>query len=200
MLIATGASSNIVRALKECLPHGEPIRSLPLVNRSIQYTKCRYLFCHGAIASRSIRDQSEKEIAESFFVNCARTIQLCDEIISHDKEARICIVGSESGFTWSFDGTYAASKAAIHRYVETKRLLHTQQQLVAIAPTIISDAGMTLRRTDKDRVATRAATHPKGRFLRSCEVAKLIHFLLYEDEGYISGVVIRMNGGEHTRR
>jgi NAD(P)-dependent dehydrogenase (short-subunit alcohol dehydrogenase family) len=72
-----------------------------------------------------------------------------------------------------------------------------QQQIVCVSPGIIEDAGMTVRREDRVNLARRRDMHPKRRFLRAIEVARMIHFLLYVDEGYTSGVVIRMNGGAH---
>ena len=108
------------------------------------------------------------------------------------------MIGSESGFAWGFDGAYAGAKAALHCYVENKPL-RPKQQLVCIAPGIIEDAGMTERRMDKENLEKRRKDHPKHRFLTSDEVAKLAHFLLYVDQGYISNVVIRMNGGDHAR-
>ena len=59
---------------------------------------------------------------------------------------------------------------------------------------------MTLRRTDRDRLERRAAKHPKRRFLDAADVARLVHFLLYVDRGYVSGCVIRMHGGEAAWR
>jgi hypothetical protein len=54
---------------------------------------------------------------------------------------------------------------------------------------------MTLRRDDTENLERRREEHPKKRFLTSLEVAKMVHHLLYVDEGYTTGTVIRMNGG-----
>ncbi|MFS2208487.1 hypothetical protein, partial [Variovorax sp. Varisp36] len=62
-----------------------------------------------------------------------------------------------------------------------------------MAPGIIGDAGMTLRRADKHNLMARQMAHRKRRFIEAIEVARLIHFLLYVDQGYLSGIVIRMN-------
>lgn len=159
----------------------------------------RHLFCQGVMRAKSIGEQSAEEIAESWRVNATMTIDQCDEILRQNERARICVIGSESGFTGSFDGAYAAAKAAVHRYVETRRMRTAHQQLICIAPGIIGDAGMTTRRNDHQRLVERRMQHPKGRFVTAREVAALIHHVLYVDEGYLSGVVIRMNGGEHTR-
>lgn len=196
MLIVTGWGSAIVKALLPMLPVEErPVRADAY---DVPLDGDRYLFCAGLIRPKVIADQSEHEIAETFMANAGAVMQACDRIIGANDDARICVIGSESGFAWSFDGAYAAAKAALHRYVETKRLRTPEQQLLCLAPGIVGDAGMTLRRKDVEGLAMRCEQHPKRRFLAAEEVARLIHYALYIDRGYLSGTVIRMNGGEHT--
>jgi len=158
----------------------------------------RFVFCAGILNANPGVMQNEREIVESIRVNFIETAAMCDVILAQNSSARICIIGSESGLVGSYDDIYAMAKAALHAYVERKKLLSTEQQLVAIAPSIIEDAGMTLRRKDRDNLIRRRQEHPKRRFIKAIEVARLIQFLLYVDEGYISGVIIRMNGGAHT--
>lgn len=189
MIAIRGAKSAIAYSLIRLLPKSERVKRVPRGGR-MPMNAARYLFCAGALHLGPI---------ESFWVNCSSITDRCDEILERNPLARICVIGSESGFTWSFDGDYAAAKAALHRYVETKKLRHPGQQLVCIAPGIIADAGMTTRREDTGRLRAREVAHPKRRFLFSGEVAKLVHHVLYVDEGYLSGIVIRMNGGEHIR-
>jgi NAD(P)-dependent dehydrogenase (short-subunit alcohol dehydrogenase family) len=161
----------------------------------------RYLFCAGLIRQKRIADQSEAEIAETFMVNAASVIKECDRLLSVNPRARICVIGSESAFKGSFDGAYAAAKAALHRYVETKRLNYPDQQLVCVAPTCIENTGMN-RQRNADGVAAlekRRPEHPKQRWLQPIEVARMVHYLLCVDQGYTTNTVIRMNGGEHCR-
>lgn len=196
MICIRGYSSPLAAAVAELLPASE---TLSIAGRGETITRGeRHLFCQGVLTPKPITKQSKVEIANSLWVNAGEIIRQCDMIFENNDIARVCVIGSESGFSWSYDGAYAASKAALHRYVETKRLRTPEQQLICIAPSIISDGGMTARRADKDNLATRETAHPKGRFLTCAEVAKLIHHVLYVDEGYLSGVVIRLNGGFHT--
>lgn len=197
MIAIRGAKSAIAQELTKLLPRCE---SLAVVAREDEppLDAGRYLFCAGLLQAKRIAEQDCNEVGDSFLVNAGDVIRDCDRIITSNPKARICIIGSESGFSWSFDGAYAAAKAAVHRYVETKRLTDARQQLVCVAPSIIGDAGMTLRRHDRLVLERKKAGHPKGRFLRAFEVARLVHHVLYVDEGYLSGVVIRMNGGQHT--
>jgi len=191
MLAVTGYNSRIVQELKTLLPEGEEIARIDEVIPAAD----RYLLCAGLLRPKHILEQSPEEIAESMHANCIWPMKLCENIFGLQDNARICIVGSESGFSWSYDGAYAAAKAALHRYVETKKL-KPGQQLVCVAPSIIGDASMTTRRTDVENLEMRRAKHPKRRFLRAIEVARMVHHLLYVDEGYTTGTVIRMNGGK----
>lgn len=155
----------------------------------------RWLFCAGAIFPMRGFRQSEDQVLTSMRVNLFTPMRMIGRILGANPVARICVIGSESGYSGSFDDTYAAAKSALHAYIERTPLL-PDQQLVGIAPSIIEDAGMTLRREDQDHLRQRRAGHPKRRFLRAAEVARLAHFLLYADQGYISGTVVRMHGGE----
>lgn len=195
MLAVTGIRSKIMQELCGLLPEGEEVVRLDSERPAREAIMAdRYFLCAGVLRPIPLKDQYPEEIAESLQVNLIRPMQLCDEILARNERARIVVMGSESGYSWSYDGAYAAAKAALHRYVETKKL-GPHQQLVCVAPSIIGDAGMTERREDKDNLARREREHPKGRFLRAIEVARLVHFLLYVDEGYVSNTVVRMNGG-----
>jgi 3-oxoacyl-[acyl-carrier protein] reductase len=199
MIAIRGHSSSIALQLVKMLKLGETVCNIERGER-MPYDADRYLFCAGVLRNEPVERQTDGEISESFRVNCAQVIAGCERIIKHNPRARICVIGSESGFAGSFDGIYAAGKAGLHRYVETRRLLSACQQLVCVAPGIIEDSGMTRRRTDMDALKARVERHPKRRFLKAEEVARVVHFLLYVDQGYITNQVIRMNGGEHLAR
>jgi NAD(P)-dependent dehydrogenase (short-subunit alcohol dehydrogenase family) len=193
MLAVTGIRSNIVKELRGLLPDGEEVAGFPLQPADIALCD-RYFLCAGVLRAKQLGEQTDEEIVEGLMVNAIGPMRLCDRILATNDKARIVVMGSQSGFAWSYDGTYAAAKAALHRYVETKKL-GPHQQLVCVAPSIIADTGMTERREDKDNLARREREHPKQRFLKAVEVARLVHFLLYVDEGYVSNTVVRMNGG-----
>lgn len=194
MIYVRGADSEIARALSVLHPVTGVARgsSMPLDGS-------KYLFCVGLIRQTPITEQYDNEIAETFLVNAANVIRECEILLDRNPEARICVVGSESGFKWSFDGAYAAAKAALHKYVETRRLKWPGQQLVCVAPTCVLGTKMNKQRNEDGKAALdkRLKEHPKQRWVEPIEVANLIHFLLCVDEGYITNTVIRANGGEH---
>ena len=192
MLAVTGYRSQIVAELRGLLPTWEIVERIP--DAGLAPAAERYLLCAGVLRPKRLSEQTSAEINESLYVNLIRPIELCEDILSHNEAARIVVIGSESGYTGSFDEAYAAAKAGLHKYIETRKL-KPGQQLVGIAPSIIADCGMTMRRLDQENLEARRLSHPKRRFLKAVEVAKLVHFVLYEDAGYLSGQVIRLNGG-----
>jgi NAD(P)-dependent dehydrogenase (short-subunit alcohol dehydrogenase family) len=193
MLAVTGYNSRIVQELLPLLPEGEELVAISDRGAVMEEAR-RFLFCAGVLRPARLTSQTEDEAAETMEVNCFRPIRLCEHILERFDDARICVIGSESAYTWSFDDAYAASKVAVHRYVETRKL-GPKQQLVCIAPSVIGDCSMTTSRADTENLERRRQENPKQRFLRAAEVSKLIHYCLYVDEGYLSGTVIRLNGG-----
>lgn len=185
-----GARSSIARAFMALLPDGEEAILEPA-----QPFCDRFLFCSGFLAGGDLPSQTREQVVETWEANFARIAGTCDLILEHNYAARICIIGSDSAIKGSFDSGYAGAKAAMHLYIETKRLACAEQQLVGIAPTVIWDSGMTQRRPDLAEVMARGEARRKGRWLSAAEVAAAAVFLLYVDQGYISNTILRMNGG-----
>lgn len=191
MLGVVGESSQIAKEFTAMAD--EPWRGMRLGSHD---GRCnRILVCAGLMLGKRIGSMLPDQYAATFAVNFVDIVAWCDVEFATSPTARIVVVGSESGFSGSYDMAYAGAKAALHMYVETRKLA-PGQQLVAIAPGIIEDAGMTTRRADTDALEARKLAHPKGRFVTSREVASLAHWLLGPDGEYVSGTVVRMNGGE----
>lgn len=167
-IVITGWRSAIAEAFRtllrsaEVTVHGKPMEpNFPIDAQ-------RYLFCQGLLRPKKYDDQTEAEIKEGIEVNYTSIVRACDLIFAGNEFARVCIIGSESGYRGSFDENYASSKALIHSYIETKRLTQ-HQQLVGISPGIIGDCRMTTSRTDVDNLIRRRDEHPKKRFLEEAK-------------------------------
>ena len=201
-----GASSRIAHSFQQMVvDNHEDVRlvEVPLRSYSSQYaadpTARRFVFFNGlleprTLAERAIEPNDGASLARSFMANCGCIVQYVSRVLEVNPYARICVVGSMSADKESYDGAYTLGKAALHRYVETKQLQHPHQQLVAVAPGMIADAGMTTRRQDRENVERYAQEHPKRRLLTSLEVAQMIYHLLYVDKGYTSNTVVKMYG------
>lgn len=195
MIGVTGYGSKIIEALAAQLPdeeiivverpfRGAPTWQLPAADRFV-------------LASGAMRDdwQDPAAMAEMFKANAYDPITIADRILRYRPEARICIIGSASASRGSGNVAYAASKSAVHGFVETRKV-GPRQQLCAVAPHIISDAGMTTRRDDYLEVMERGRGAPRGRWINSAEVAGAVIWLLYSDSGFwVNNRVISLEGG-----
>jgi NAD(P)-dependent dehydrogenase (short-subunit alcohol dehydrogenase family) len=195
MLIVTGYNSTIVQAILKLVPKRDPVVRVS-IKEDPPLDAERYLFAAGYLVGKTKSDQTPNEVRDTWHVNTWWHVDACEKIIAANAQARICIIGSESGFEGSYDETYSDAKASLHTYIEGKKLRKPGQQLVGISPGIIGDSGMTQRREDFDNLVGKMNRHPKERFLQAVEVARLAHYLLYVDLGYISGTIVRIHGGD----
>jgi NAD(P)-dependent dehydrogenase (short-subunit alcohol dehydrogenase family) len=206
-LAVTGARTSIVQGLLALVPdetvvtigrRAEDTVQLDLAGAfdvdAVPVDVDRYVLAAGILYPKPLWQQGFDETSRSLAVNLTSVVRLCEHVLTHNPRARIAIVSSESS-RGSYDTTYFLSKVALDAYVEKRRLSAPDQQLVAVSPTIIMDSGMTQRRDDLDAVAERARKAPKGRFLRSDEVSRLLHYVLYVDDGTLTNTVIHQNGG-----
>lgn len=195
--IKTTIAHEFVNLLKDEIVHGIRIEDINSYNLTSRGKPNRYLFCQGYMIPKRIAEQSDEEIAKSEYINYSSIANAIDNILNVNADARICVIGSNSAFVGSYDDSYALNKKKIHDYVCSKKLMNAGQQLVAIAPTVIEDAGMTYRRLDTENLENRRNQTRIGRFVYAREVATLAYHLLYE-QPYISNTVIRMDGGNHV--
>lgn len=154
----------------------------------------KYLFCQGYLAGKSINEISPEEYKKTIEINYTLIVDAVKTIVESNPFAKICIISSYSGYKGSYDMTYAYSKNLLNQFIESAVLTSKYQQLVGIAPWIVEDAGMTLRRDDKARLEAIKGKHPMKRFASSKEVADLAYDLLFK-HNYINKTVIKMHGG-----
>lgn len=188
MLAVTGISTTIVKEYLLLRPETtiriEAIPSLAHPSPELHIPPAdRYILAAGLLHQKPLADQTEKEVLASLSVNFINVIRVCERVLSENLEARICVIGSESGYRWSYDDAYAGAKAAIHSYVENRRV-YRKQQLVCVAPTVISDSGMTMRRKDYPEVLERRRT------VTAKQVAEIISGL-FSPEIDLNNTVVR---------
>lgn len=193
MIGIAGASATIAREFCRLLPEGvEPVCDRL---REHQPGLDRYLICTGYLAGKSLSDITPEEAELTWRRNFIDVARFCDLAFAANPKTRICVIGSESGFAGSYDMAYAGAKAALHLYVQTKRLRYPDQQLVAIAPAIIWDSAMTLRRDDLNALDARARATRHGRWLTPAEVATQAYQALFIASPFLSNTVIRLGPG-----
>jgi NAD(P)-dependent dehydrogenase (short-subunit alcohol dehydrogenase family) len=152
-----------------------------------------YLICSGYLAGKALEDIDADELRDTWDVNFVSPARFCDRLFALNPAARVAIIGSESGIKGSFDMAYAGAKAAIHLYIQTKKLTG-DQVLVGIAPWIVGDAGMTMRRKDPALLDDLRSATRRGRFITAAEVASVAHTALFGPTPFISNSIIRLKG------
>lgn len=192
-VVITGVKSSIATNFISMLSN-ETVFGIRVENIDNYLQADRYLFCQGYLVPKTSKEQSAEEAEKSYYINYKSIVNSIESIIDKNSKARICVIGSESGYRGSYDDNYAKYKKKIHRFIETKKLLTPYQQLVGIAPTIIEDSRMTLDRTDINNLNKRRCEHPMKRFLTSTEVAHMAYILLYK-QPYVNRTIVRMHGG-----
>lgn len=149
MILCTGLRSSIIQELQQLHPEHVVLRIDKRTDTVYDFTEAapdtRIVLAGGYLAGLAIHD--DDTFNATMWANYLEPEAIITQALAELPEVRICVVGSMSGITGSFDNVYAKAKAKVHRLVERK-LVKPPQQLVAVAPPIIADSGMTRRRHD----------------------------------------------------
>jgi NAD(P)-dependent dehydrogenase (short-subunit alcohol dehydrogenase family) len=159
----------------------------------------KILILQSVISSIPFLKRRSSDIASQVSVNLLSVVKICEVALQHNRKVKIIILGSESGIKGSFDIVYSLTKAAIHKYVEERKIKYPEQQLICLAPSTIIDSRMTIKRKDKKNIQKSIVNNPKKRGILSKEISNLIYTLFYEQTDYISNTVIRIDGGKFAR-
>ncbi len=134
--------------------------------------------------------------------NLLSVILCCREVVPEmqaRKRGRIVTIGSIAGCAGRPAGSiYAVAKAAVHEYT---RCLAAQLRPDNIAVNCVAPGGTVTERflrihdIDENRLITEGTL---DRYGRPHEVATVVGFLCSEDSAFISGQVIRVDGGGQT--
>lgn len=210
-ILITGGSSQIACELKKIIPKNNIILtpskyqfdlSNPkniLKNKKL-ITNCDKIIClHSIVSNKEHINKTYEETINEININLISTINICELALRFNKKVRILLMGSESGIKGSHDIIYALCKTSLHKYVEERKILFKDQQLICIAPSTIIDAKMTLMRTDQKNVKKSINVNPKKRGLKSKEIANVIYDLMFNLTDYITNTVININGGKFSR-
>ncbi|GAB7219008.1 SDR family oxidoreductase [Vibrio comitans] len=158
-----------------------------------------YIFNIGFLQPKRIVDQTESEVIKSLSINALFIIKSCEYILNNNENARIFIIGSESGRKGSFDTSYFLSKAMLRAYVRQRALKKKDQQLILISPSTIEDSRMTSEREDRDVVDRYRREHPKGCFLYNDELVNYLTDIISNKSTYLTNCEIEINGGKFAR-
>jgi 3-oxoacyl-[acyl-carrier protein] reductase len=108
----------------------------------------------------------------------------------------IAISSSYSTITRSGRSSYSVSKAALEALIRSVSLENAQNNILAnsIVPGFI-ETPLTLKNNDKFQIEKILERIPMGHMGKPSDVAKLAWFLMSEQNTYITGQSIRVDGG-----
>jgi 3-oxoacyl-[acyl-carrier protein] reductase len=108
----------------------------------------------------------------------------------------IAISSSYSTITRSGRSSYSVSKAALEALIRSVSLENAQNKVLAnsIVPGFI-ETPLTLKNNDKFQIEKILERIPMGHMGKPSDVAKLAWFLMSEQNTYITGQSIRVDGG-----
>jgi NAD(P)-dependent dehydrogenase (short-subunit alcohol dehydrogenase family) len=181
MIAVTGYRTTIVQALKGMVNEQIFKLSANLGQFGGEYALPedvdRYVLAAGILRQQPLRDQSGFDVRIGLAVNLISVVRIADTILARRENARVCIIGSESGMHGSYDESYAMAKAAVHAWVSwAKTKVTPTQTITCVVPPIISDSGMTRRRHDYPVVLNERRT------VTAKQVAEKVKWSLFDDE------------------
>jgi NAD(P)-dependent dehydrogenase (short-subunit alcohol dehydrogenase family) len=108
----------------------------------------------------------------------------------------IAISSSYSTITRSGRSSYSVSKAALEALIRSVSLENAQNNILAnsIVPGFI-ETPLTLKNNEKFQIEKILERIPMGHMGKPSDVAKLVWFLMSEQNTYITGQSIRVDGG-----
>jgi len=190
-ILIIGKSSNISKEFLKKIPKNNFIfkpskkiwnmKNIDFNSKKINLIKKvnKILLLHSVISSTPFLKRRSLDIVSQISINLLSVVKICEVALQHNKKVKIIILGSESGIKGSFDIVYSLTKAAIHKYVEERKIKYPEQQLICLAPSTIIDSHMTIKRKDKRNIQKSIINNPKKRGILSKEISNLIYALFF---------------------
>lgn len=154
----------------------------------------------GKPSGNNALDISVEDVRAVMNRNFMTCVLCCREVVPEMRNRRsgaVVNVGSIAGL-WGMEGSaiYASSKAAVHEYTRCLAV-HLRPYNVranVVAPgEVVTPRFVNSRVVDQDRMAEDGDL---SRYGRPIEVARVVSFLAGEASSYVSGQVIRVDGGQ----
>ncbi|MBS3072787.1 SDR family oxidoreductase [Candidatus Pacearchaeota archaeon] len=168
-------------------------------NISIIYPKINFLINNAGIKKDSLlENMPEEDITNVINTNLIGTIILTKKIIPKIKESkgRIINISSLAGEIGNFGQTnYSASKAGLIAFSKSlsKELAKFNVTVNAIAPGLIESKMVdSIPNEIKEKIINKISLKRVG---SPRAVSELVYFMLTNEENYINGETIRVNGG-----
>jgi NAD(P)-dependent dehydrogenase (short-subunit alcohol dehydrogenase family) len=149
----------------------------------------------------SLSETTDADWREVFEVNvfaAARLVREGRRLLRDSEAARVVNIGSSAGFLPEAGvGPYCVSKAAVHALTAWMALELAGDEILvnAVAPGFI-DTTSNAQYMSAERLPARLARIPAGRPGTTAEVAGAVSYLASPALGFVTGVVLRCDGGQ----
>lgn len=158
------------------------------------------LYCPGSINLKPFQSLKEEDFYHDWEVNCFGAVRVLQHYLPRLKEAKDASVVLMStvavGTGMPFHASVAAAKGAVEGLTRSLAAEFAPRIRVnALAPSLTDTrlAGALL--ADEKRRSQAAKRHPMQRVGSAGEMAEVIHFLLSDKAGWITGQVLHVDGG-----
>ena len=158
------------------------------------------VYCPGSIVLKPFRALKEQDFLQDFqlnFVSAMKAIQAYLPNLQQSENASIVLFSTVAVQTgMPFHASVAASKGAIEGLTRSLAAEFAPKIRVnCIAPSL-TDTPLAARLLDSEtKIASAKERHPLKKIANADEIAKMAMFLLSESAGFMTGQIIKMDGG-----
>ena len=157
--------------------------------------------CAGIYTEGAISSVTEKIFDEIFRTNIKGTFFMCRAVVDELIKNRGCIVNvaSDAGFHGNYFCTvYAASKGAVIAFTKSLalELANFSVRVNCVAPgDILTPMTETQLKISGETISDLEKFYPLGRIGKAEEVAEAIYFLASDKAAFITGEILKVDGG-----
>jgi NAD(P)-dependent dehydrogenase (short-subunit alcohol dehydrogenase family) len=161
------------------------------------------VYCPGTINLKPFRNLKPDDFREDYEINLIGAVKVINRYISNllkSQSASVVLFSSvAAGSGMPFHASIASSKAAVEGLTRSLAAEFAGRiRFNAIAPSLTdTPLAERLLRTDRQKEAS-AAKHPMNRIGMPGDIAGAVNFLLSDESSWLTGQVLKVDGGLST--
>ncbi len=191
----TSPNYNYVKWVKIDFADTESIES-SLVNANLPNNFDYVFLNHGILFGEKIGNYKYSQIINTISINYTSYLIIVNYILNRIlNNSSIVLTSSISAKNGSYDDIYASTKMGLEGFVNSISKKLSKSRINCISPGIISDANMTINRTDIKNIEKKINLTPLKKLTTSQEVAAGVNFLLSNESSHITGQILNLHGG-----
>ena len=163
------------------------------------------VYCPGSITLKPIRSLKEQDFLNDFHINVLGAVRIIQKYLSNLKEGTpssiilFSSVAVESGM--NFHSSIAAAKGAVEGLMRNLAAELAPSIRVNAIALSLTQTRLAARLTDTEsKLQAAKERHPLKQVGNAADVASLVHWLLSDASKFVTGQVIKMDGGLSSLR